>query len=107
MQREFLRNVERGDDAIGGRKRDGGFGDIYSASGGAESEQRDGDGNSAGGSIEESTSRFGDSTGNQREPFSADGDAGGQSSSDADGAGERNDEYRSELEREWNCGRKH
>jgi hypothetical protein len=105
LQRNFVWNLERGDDAIGRRKRHCGFGDVHGASNGAQPKQRDGHGNSAGGSIEKSAGHADDSARSQREPFSLDGNAGGKSSSHADGASQRNFEYRRELEREWNCRR--
>ena len=64
-------------------------------------------GNFTSGPIEKSASDIGDSAGSQRECFAVDGDTGGESSRDAARAGEWNLEYRGDLERERNCGRKH
>ena len=107
MQREFLRNIERGDDTIGGRRSRRGFGDVHGAQHAAESEHRHGDGNSASGPIEKNASDIGDRGGSQRERVARDGDTGGESSRHAERAGEWNLEYRGDLEPERNCGRKH
>jgi len=84
MQREFLRNIERGDDTIGGRRSRRGFGDVHGAQHAAESEHRHGDGNSASGPIEKNASDIGDRGGSQRERVARDGDTGGESSRHAD-----------------------
>src|SRR5258708_27498275 len=82
------------------------LGDGQGARHGAKSEHGHGDGNSRSGPIEKSGSDIGDSGRSQRQCFAFDGDTGGESSLDAERAGEWNLEYRGDLERERNCGRK-
>ncbi len=100
LQREFLRDIDGGHDAIGGWKYRHGLGDVHGAGYGAKSELRYGDGNPASGRIEKSASNVVDSDRRQRKYFALDGDAGGESSRDAERAGQRNFQYRRFLERE-------
>jgi hypothetical protein len=107
LQRSRLRNVERGDDAIGRRKQHAGGGNVHRAGFDSKSKQRDGGGISAGGPFEEGASHGSDPGGSQRKRFALDGDARSESSRHADGTGEWINKSQCQLERERGRGRQH
>ena len=88
LQRELLRNLERGDDAISKRKFRRLFGDVHGAKRSSESEHGDNDRRSAGGPIENCPSDIRNSVWSQRKRLALNGDAGGESSRGAERTGE-------------------
>lgn len=61
LQRDFLRDIDRGDNAIGGRRCRRGFGDVHGTPCSAKPEHRDGDGHSTSRRNQKSASDAGDS----------------------------------------------
>ena len=88
LQRELLRNLERGDDAISKRKFRRRFGDVHGAKRGSGSEHGYRDRNAASGPVENCPSDIRNSVWSRRKRLALNGDAGGESSRGAERTGE-------------------